>query len=475
MAEIIGIRFKREGKQYHFDPAGHQVSPGDGVIVETSWGIEYGECVRGNSEIPDEELVAPLRPVIRVATEEDMETVQKNRERERQAFRLCQEKIQQHKLDMKLVEVEYSFEGSKILFFFTSDGRVDFRGLVKDLAAVFHTRIELRQIGVRDEARMLGGLGICGREFCCASFLKEFQPVSIKMAKTQSLSLNPAKISGSCGRLMCCLMYEQHAYEDLLKHSPKADSFVETPDGVGDIVSVNTLREKVRVRLDNAPDSLKVYHNNEIRVVRSGKGKRPEGYVAPPLDELAALRRVTEPTVQTATPEFVPTALRRFTGEQVTAEEQRSPAEGDRKRSRNRNDRRRGEQKVEENRFEQRKPEHKKPDQNRSEPKKFEQNRAAQPSQPQKAESIVPEEGQPVQPNREGKSNNRRRSKRPGRQPEKGTGQERQPKEPREEQVPSEREGTQQKSGEKSSRSSRWRRRPRGPGGGKKPPEGGAS
>lgn len=292
MAEIIGIRFKREGKQYYFDPQGLQVQPGMGVILETSWGIEFGECVRGNSEVPDEELVAPLRPILRLATEEDYEVVRKNREREKEAFSICQRKIEEHGLDMKLVDVEFGFEGNKILFFFTSEGRVDFRALVKDLAAIFHSRIELRQIGVRDEAKMLGGLGICGRPFCCSSFLRDFQPVSIKMAKTQSLSLNPTKISGTCGRLMCCLKYEQEAYEDLLKHSPKAESFVETPDGVGDIISVNTLREKVRVRLDNVPDTLKVYHNSEIRVIRPGKGKRPDEYRPPSPGELEKLRRV---------------------------------------------------------------------------------------------------------------------------------------------------------------------------------------
>lgn len=292
MAEIIGIRFKREGKQYYFDPQGIQVQPGMGVILETSWGIEFGECVRGNSEVPDEELVAPLRPILRLATEQDLEVVRKNREREKDAFSICQRKIEEHGLDMKLVDVEFGFEGNKILFFFTSEGRVDFRALVKDLAAIFHSRIELRQIGVRDEAKMLGGLGICGRPFCCSSFLRDFQPVSIKMAKTQSLSLNPTKISGTCGRLMCCLKYEQDAYEDLLKNSPKSESFVETPDGVGDIISVNTLREKVRVRLDNAPDTLKIYHNSEIRVIRSGKGKRPEDYRPPSPAELEKLRRV---------------------------------------------------------------------------------------------------------------------------------------------------------------------------------------
>ena len=294
MAEIISVRFRSEGKQYYFDPQGLECHPGDGLIVETASGIEYANCVRGNFTLAEAELAAPLRPVLRHATKEDMQVVERNREKEKYAFKICQEKILEHNLEMKLVNVECSFEGTKILFFFTSEGRVDFRGLVKSLAAIFHTRIELRQIGIRDEAKMLGGLGICGRPFCCASFLREFQPVSIKMAKTQNLSLNPTKISGTCGRLMCCLKYEQEAYEDLMKDAPRMDSFVETPDGVGTIISVNTLREKVRVRLDDEPDSLKTYHNSEIRVVRSGKGKRPEDYVEPPKEELAKLRKVTE-------------------------------------------------------------------------------------------------------------------------------------------------------------------------------------
>ena len=293
MAEIISVRFRSEGKQYYFDPQGMTIHAGDGVIVETAGGIEYAKCVRGNFHLDESELAAPLRPVIRPATAEDEAIVERNREKEKYAFKVCQEKITEHDLEMKLVSVEYSFEGTKILFFFTSEGRVDFRGLVKSLAAIFHTRIELRQIGIRDEAKMLGGLGICGRPFCCNSFLREFQPVSIKMAKTQNLSLNPTKISGTCGRLMCCLKYEQEAYEDLMKDAPRADSFVETPDGAGSIITVNTLRETVRVRLDNEPDSLKTYHNSEIRVVRSGKGKRPDDYVEPPLEELAKLRKVT--------------------------------------------------------------------------------------------------------------------------------------------------------------------------------------
>ena len=295
MVEIIGVRFKSGGKQYYFDPAGLEVQPGQGVIVETSRGLEYGECAQGNTQVEEETVVQPLRPLVRIATEEDEKTVEKNREKEAKAFQICQEKIAAHGLEMKLVEAEYSFEGNKVLFFFTAEGRVDFRARVKDLASTIHARIELRQIGVRDEAKMLGGLGICGRPFCCAQFLDEFQPVSIKMAKTQNLSLNPTKISGTCGRLMCCLKYEQEAYEDLVKHTPKQESFVETPDGAGTVSSVNLLRQQVQVRLDSAPDTPKCYHNCEICVVRNGKGKRPEGYVEPPLEELAKLRRAPEP------------------------------------------------------------------------------------------------------------------------------------------------------------------------------------
>ena len=295
MVEIIGVRFKSGGKQYYFDPAGLEVQPGQGVIVETSRGLEYGECAQGNPQVEEETVVQPLRPLVRIATEEDEKTVEKNREKEAKAFQICQEKIAAHGLEMKLVEAEYSFEGNKVLFFFTAEGRVDFRALVKDLASTIHARIELRQIGVRDEAKMLGGLGICGRPFCCSQFMEDFVPVSIKMAKTQSLSLNPTKISGTCGRLMCCLKYEQEAYEDLVKHTPKQESFVETPDGAGTVSSVNLLRQQVQVRLDSAPDTPKCYHNCEICVVRNGKGKRPEGYVEPPLEELAKLRRAPEP------------------------------------------------------------------------------------------------------------------------------------------------------------------------------------
>ena len=290
MTEIIGVRFKSGGKQYYFDPRGVRVEPGQGVIIETARGVEYGECVKENTLVEDSAVVQPLRPMIRLATEEDKKTLQRNREKEERAFCICQEKIAEHKLEMKLVEVEYNFEGNKILFFFTAEGRVDFRALVKDLASVFHTRIELRQIGVRDEAKMLGGLGICGRPFCCAQFMDEFLPVSIKMAKTQNLSLNPTKISGTCGRLMCCLKYEQDAYEDAVKRMPKNDSFVLTPDGPGNVSDVNLLKETVNVRLDDRTDGSRCYHNCEVCVLRNGKGsrdgivipdQRPERYVEP--------------------------------------------------------------------------------------------------------------------------------------------------------------------------------------------------
>ncbi len=293
MIEIIAVRFKSGGKQYYFDPKGLKVSADQGVIVETARGHEMALCTRGNHEIP-KDGAPPLRPVIRLATPQDMAMVEKNRQREQWAKKICMEKITAHKLEMKLVGVEYSFEGNKVLFFFTADGRVDFRNLVKDLASTIHARIELRQIGVRDEAKMVGGLGICGRPFCCNQFLDKFQPVSIKMAKTQNLSLNPTKISGTCGRLMCCLKYEQEAYKELLKTTPRSDSFVETPDGAGTITSVNLLRQLVDVRLESSPDVPKKYHNCEIVVVRSGKGRRPEGYVQPPLSQLEKQRKIVE-------------------------------------------------------------------------------------------------------------------------------------------------------------------------------------
>ena len=281
MTEIIGVRFKDGGKLYYFNPNGVQVQAGQHVIIETSKGIEFGECALANTMIDEMELIAALRPMLRVATEADYAQVKSNQEKEKKAFQICQDKIAEHKLEMKLVEVKYSFDGSKILFFFTADGRVDFRHLVKDLASIFCTRIELRQIGVRDEAKIMGGLGICGRPFCCSQFLSDFQPVSIKMAKTQNISLNPTKISGVCGRLMCCLKYEQDAYEDLLKDTPKLESLVNTPDGVGVVNQIQLLREQVKVVRDSDPDTPKVYRKEDIEIIRNGKGKRPPGYEFP--------------------------------------------------------------------------------------------------------------------------------------------------------------------------------------------------
>ena len=303
MTTVISVRFRNGCKTYYFDPRDLTIKPGMDVIVETSQGQEFVTCVEGNHEVEDEALVEPLRTVVRIATDNDRHTAAYNRGREKEAFDICQKKIAQHGLEMKLVRAECSFDGSKLLFFFTADGRVDFRELVKDLAGVFRSRIELRQIGVRDEAKMLGGLGICGRPFCCSGYLDDFLPVSIKMAKTQNLSLNPTKISGTCGRLMCCLNYEQAAYEDAAARLPKADSFVLTPDGPGNVSDVNLLKETVTVRLDNHPDSPACYRNCEICVLRSGKGSRdgiqipdklPARYVAPKEPEVILPAELTE-------------------------------------------------------------------------------------------------------------------------------------------------------------------------------------
>ena len=272
--EVVDIQFRQGQKVYYFDPAGLTVNTGDHVIIDTARGPEYGICAGGNHQIPTKDVVAPLRSVLRLATPEDERIVARNRQEEKRAYEICAQKIQDHKLDMQLVSAEFAFDGSKILFFFTADERVDFRELVKNLASIFHTRIELRQIGVRDKAKMVGGLGICGRPFCCSSFLDDFQPVSIKMAKTQNLSLNPTKISGTCGRLMCCLKYEQEAYEDLLRRSPKQDSFVDTPEGRGTITEVDLLRQRVKVRMEDAPETIAVFPNEEIAVYRSGKAKK---------------------------------------------------------------------------------------------------------------------------------------------------------------------------------------------------------
>ena len=272
MATIIGVRFKEIGKVYYFDPKDLVFSENEHAIVETARGVECGTIAIANTELPQEQITHPLKPVIRKATENDLRRVEENKKKEVDAFNICLSKIEKHKLDMKLVDVEYTFDGGKILFYFTADGRVDFRELVKDLASVFHTRIELRQIGVRDEAKMLGGLGMCGRPFCCSSFMGDFQPVSIKMAKEQGLSLNPVKISGTCGRLMCCLKYEQESYEHLLRVTPKVGAIVETDEGKGTVVENNLLTGELKVRLDSRPEAApKVCNRRKVKVVRDGK------------------------------------------------------------------------------------------------------------------------------------------------------------------------------------------------------------
>ena len=281
--EVVDIQFRPGQKIYFFDPDGASFVPGDHVIMDTARGAEYGICAGGNHAISAKEVVAPLRKILRKATEQDEKINAENRSRERRAFEVCMQKIQHHGLDMQLVSAECAFDGSKILFYFTADERVDFRELDKDLAGVFHTRIELRQIGVRDKAKMVGGLGICGRPFCCASFLDDFQPVSIKMAKTQNLSLNPTKISGTCGRLMCCLKYEQDTYESLIRSSPKVESFVDTPEGRGTVVESEILRQRVKVQMENDPNTVSVFSNEDIAVLRSGKARKNDPPIPPDL------------------------------------------------------------------------------------------------------------------------------------------------------------------------------------------------
>ena len=272
--EVVDIQFRPGQKVYYFDPNGMKFVPGDPVIMDTARGPEFGTCAGANHTVRRKEIVSPLRKILRLATQQDLKIVADNRAREKRAYDVCMQKIAEHGLDMQLVSAEYTFDGSKILFYFTADERVDFRELVKNLAGIFHTRIELRQIGVRDKAKMVGGLGICGRPFCCASFLDDFQPVSIKMAKTQNLSLNPTKISGTCGRLMCCLKYEQDAYEDLIRISPKMDSFVDTPEGRGTVVELDLMRQRVKVRMEENPDTISQFANTDIAVLRSGKAKK---------------------------------------------------------------------------------------------------------------------------------------------------------------------------------------------------------
>ena len=269
MVKVVGVRFKDTGKTYHFDPKGLEIHTGNDVIVETSRGLECGKAATGIMEIEDDEVVTPLKPIIRIATKEDLLQLEKNRELENEAYSICLKKIEEHGLEMDLTEAEYTFDRSKIIFYFTADGRVDFRELVKDLASQFHTRIELRQIGVRDEAKMLGGLGICGRPFCCSTFLNDFHSVSIKMAKVQGLSLSPGKISGCCGRLMCCLQYEQNSYEYLNKITPAVGTRVDCRSGRGTVVDRAVLTGRLKVQLDDMPEGAPVVVNKgEVRILK---------------------------------------------------------------------------------------------------------------------------------------------------------------------------------------------------------------
>lgn len=270
MANIIGVRFKKTGKIYFFDPDGIEIEQGKHVIVETAMGKEYGEVAIANRNIPDNKLVKPLKKIIRVATNKDKKQHEENKEKEKEALKICEKKIKEHGLDMKLTDVEYKFDRSKLLFFFKADGRIDFRDLVKDLAAIFKTRIELRQIGVRDEVKNLGGNGMCGRELCCCSFLGNFETVSIKMAKEQNISLNPSKISGNCGRLMCCLKYEQEVYEEKLKRLPKVGAIVKTEDGEGEVCGVETLKEIVKVKFHDEEDTFfKKYNSKDVKIIKN--------------------------------------------------------------------------------------------------------------------------------------------------------------------------------------------------------------
>ena len=357
MVEVVDVQFRPGQKVYYFDPAGMEISAGAHLIIDTARGPEYGICAGGNHQIRERDVVAPLRSVIRFATDADEKQMLEMRQKEKKAYNVCLQKIADHGLDMQLVSAEYSFDGSKILFFFTADERVDFRELVKNLASIFHTRIELRQIGVRDKAKMVGGLGICGRPFCCAQFLDDFQPVSIKMAKTQNLSLNPTKISGTCGRLMCCLKYEQEAYEDLIRNSPKAESFVDTPDGRGTVVDVNLLRQSVKVRMELNPETVNTYANADICVLRNGKAKKNDPPIPADLAPISGSGKRPR-KVQKEEPAFLEPVKFRYRMDAVVdepeekelAEELEQTEDASDERGHNRRRRRRGDRKPSEER-----------------------------------------------------------------------------------------------------------------------------
>lgn len=297
MANIIGVRFKKPGKIYFFDPDGKQVDRGQYVIVETSMGMEYGEVVISNRQLPQEKIVAPLKKIIRIATPKDAKQNEENKKQEKEAFKVCEQKIAEHKLNMKLMDVEFKFDKSKILFFFTADGRIDFRDLVKDLATIYKTRIELRQIGVRDEIKRLGGNGICGRELCCCSFLGNFETVSIKMAKDQKISLNPSKIAGNCGRLMCCLQYEQNVYEEKLKRLPRVGAIVKTNDGEGEVCGIETLKEIIKVKFRDGDETFfKKYNASDVKIIKNVETKEENDDKSEDIDEdeLKELKKMEE-------------------------------------------------------------------------------------------------------------------------------------------------------------------------------------
>ena len=410
--EVVDIQFRPGQKIYFFDPDGVTYNPGDHVIMDTARGAEYGICTGGNHTVSPKEVVAPLRKILRRATAQDERIVEENRAKEKKAYDVCMQKIADHGLDMQLVSAEVAFDGSKILFYFTADERVDFRELVKNLASVFHTRIELRQIGVRDKAKMVGGLGICGRPFCCASFLEDFQPVSIKMAKTQNLSLNPTKISGTCGRLMCCLKYEQDAYEDLIRTSPKMESFVDTPEGRGTVVEIDLLRQRVKVRMEDAPETISVFKNADIAVLRSGKAKKNDPPIPADLAPISGSgKRVRKPKEEEEKLLLEPIRFR-YSTEQVVEEveetvtEAAAPETEEAKPSRSRR---------------RRKP--------HSSPKEGKEEQPAKAEKPEKAEKPAKpkkEKEQPKEPKPEGegtgdpaKKNHRRRPNHRRRKPQK--------------------------------------------------------
>lgn len=294
MNNIVGVRFKKPGKIYFFDPGYLKINQKDKVIVETSFGEDLGEVVISKRNMSNSKLSAPLKKVIRIATPKDLKHYEENKKKEKEAFKICEDKIKKYKLDMHLTDVEYKFDNSKILFYFTADGRIDFRELVKDLASIFKTRIELRQIGVRDEVKRIGGNGVCGRELCCCSFLNDFETVSIKMAKEQNISLNPSKISGNCGRLMCCLKYEQDVYEDKLKRLPKIGSTVKTVDGEGVVDSIETLKEIVRIKFKDEDDNnfYKKYPASEVKIIKNGSVNKMDDEEKENLKELQKLEEL---------------------------------------------------------------------------------------------------------------------------------------------------------------------------------------